>query len=616
MKKLLALSIFSLLLWSCDQSSLNEEKPEPQDPDAISIEGAKEYNLSEKSASVTLNVVCSTDWTCNLGGVEWISEAGRGKSFLKLQIAANDGTAERSADVVFKSASGKEASVKLIQAGKPVPATLELDRRGPFNILAEGIKGLAIAVTASLGEWEYEVAGSPGWVKVEKTASGISVDVEANPLEEARSTSISFYSPSKKDSRATVTVYLNQAGAIVVEENLSLDGTANSYLIVQPGHYYFDATVRGNGRTVEGLDAPSALSVSGARLVWQTKAGMIKSVSYAAGKISINVGEVNGNALVAALDGSGNIIWSWHIWFPKVLPKGLQSSTGDVVMEYNLGALSSNNKSVESYGLLYQWGRKDPFPGSPVMNGGNLTMTNVPVYDIDGKEVKITHEDALGTMIPGNHLEYSISHPTVCIGNRLQYAEGCRDWLPATESNAALWGNPAGSERNEAQYPNAGSKSYFDPCPVGWRVPPISTFQPFTKTGGIAWASGNTDNFIWGDLGGATTTAVVDLNGDGKYSLDDDWTDGWHIYLDQEKGIYSYFPATTRYDGQYAMFMGSMVGIWGNYWTNSTDGKDNGLSEALSFGIKDYGSTSYTITISPLSSGSRADAYAVRCIKE
>ena len=35
----------------------------------------------------------------------------------------------------------------------------------------------------------------------------------------------------------------------------------------------------------------------------------------------------------------------------------------------------------------------------------------------------------------------------------------------------------------------------------------------------------------------------------------------------------------------------------------------------MSFGIKDY-SGGWSVTLSAISSGSRADAYAVRCIKE
>lgn len=605
-----------LLLWSCDHSSIDNEKPA-----SISIDGQTEYAVSEKDNVVTIKVVCDSDWSYELGGADWVSEVNRGDAFVLLRIAANEATAERSTTVKFKTpASGTakaEASVVLKQAGKPLPATLELDHYGPFEIPAEGVAGLAIAVTAGMGQWDFEVVDSPSWLTATKGDAGLSIDVAANAVDEVRKATITFYTPSKLESKKDVSVSIVQEAAKieVIAEDLSMNGTANSYMVSRAGYYCLDATVRGNGKAVSGLDAPATLSVSGAKLVWQTSAGMISNVAFADGKISFKVGNVLGNALIAALDDSGNIVWSWHIWFPRVMPLGLQSSTGDVVMEFNLGALSADHNSVESYGLLYQWGRKDPFPGSPVMNEGNVTMSNVSVYDEEGKEVVITHTDALGSDISGSHLAYSISHPTVCIGNRLQYVEGCRDWLPAAESNASLWGNPDGSVRNEAKYPNAGSKSYYDPCPVGWRVPPIATCLPFTKSGGMAWAVGTTDEFTWGDISGETSTEVVDFNGDGKLSLDD-WTNGWHIYLDRAKGIHTYFPATTRYDGQYAMFMGSMVGIWGNYWTNTTDGKNGGLAQAVSFGLKDYNNPNYSITLSPLSSGSRADAYAVRCIKE
>ena len=101
----------------------------------------------------------------------------------------------------------------------------------------------------------------------------------------------------------------------------------------------------------------------------------------------------------------------------------------------------------------------------------------------------------------------------------------------------------------------------------------------------------------------------------GKFTLAD-WTNGWHLILNKVSGDVSYFPATTRYDGQYALLMGSMVGLWGNYWYNATSEEEGGLAYALSFNIKEYGSPNYSIMISPLSSGSRADAFAIRCIKE
>ena len=161
-----------------------------------------------------------------------------------------------------------------------------------------------------------------------------------------------------------------------------------------------------------------------------------------------------------------------------------------------------------------------------------------------------------------------------------------------------------GNTRKNGVYTETGSKTYYDPCPAGWRVPALRTFQGFTPTGGYTWTMNDFN--------------VVDVDNDGEITLGD-WSDGWQIYLDKKNNVSSYFPATTRYDGQYAMLMGSMVGLWGNYWYNTPGENTDTLvpygARAVSFSIKDYNGTEL-VTMSALSTGSRADAYAVRCIKE
>ena len=67
------------------------------------------------------------------------------------------------------------------------------------------------------------------------------------------------------------------------------------------------------------------------------------------------------------------------------------------------------------------------------------------------------------------------------------------------------------------------------------------------------------------------------------------------------------------------MFMGSMVGLWGNYWSNApsldNEKKDTYRGVAMAFGIKEY-TGEWSFSVSPVSNGSRADGYAIRCIKE
>lgn len=103
-----------------------------------------------------------------------------------------------------------------------------------------------------------------------------------------------------------------------------------------------------------------------------------------------------GNALIAAYNNEdytkGDIIWSWHIWVTDNDPANVANAInymtyswdnsgihadpdnpseaarikGYSVMPCNLGALefepTTGNPRSDTYGLQYQWGRKDPFP--------------------------------------------------------------------------------------------------------------------------------------------------------------------------------------------------------------------------------------------------------------
>ena len=88
-----------------------------------------------------------------------------------------------------------------------------------------------------------------------------------------------------------------------------------------------------------------------------------------------------GNASIAVLDARGCILWSFHIWMTDA-PEGQQyyrydpethAFTDEVVctmMDRNLGATSASvDDGAATYGLLYQFNRKDPLLGSTVIDG-------------------------------------------------------------------------------------------------------------------------------------------------------------------------------------------------------------------------------------------------------
>lgn len=76
----------------------------------------------------------------------------------------------------------------------------------------------------------------------------------------------------------------------------------------------------------------------------------------------------NGNAVIAVQDAEGRILWSWHIWICKDYCPGdtdqVYYNDAGTLMDRNLGATSAVPGDVGALGLLYQWGRKDPFLGS------------------------------------------------------------------------------------------------------------------------------------------------------------------------------------------------------------------------------------------------------------
>ena len=368
--------------------------------------------------------------------------------------------------------------------------------------------------------------------------------------------------------------------------DLSEAGTANCYIVKTAGSYSFDASVRGNGEIVEGVDfAGEKLDSKGAKLVWQSdKNGLIDSLGFKEGRIYFSSNGKNGNALIAALDEAGNIVWSWHVWLLNEEISDVKTSGGIMVMDRNLGAASLDSESPESHGLLYQWGRHEPFPASPVVSGGTTSTMPRTVYDESGNEVAIVASSRENS--ENNTLEYALSNPTTVLSNNAQFAE-CRDWLRKEFSNPALWGG------------KDGEKSLFDPCPAGYRVPKLGTFDFFTSSGGYET-----------DIAGFS---VSDINNDGVID-GNDYKNGWYILFDAATDSYSYFPAATRYDGSYAMLMGSKAGLWGNYWYADADETDDSSVPCGAFALAfQFGEE---VSASPKAIGGRADAYSVRCVRE
>ncbi|MDR0667283.1 MAG: BACON domain-containing protein [Prevotellaceae bacterium] len=476
-------------------------------------------------------------------------------------------------------------------------------------------EGGSIDITVETNQRTWNAVSNESWCLVEQAGAAFRISAVANddPVDRLAEVVVTAGTLTKE-------IPVRQRAAVVPGPpvvDLSDHGTSNCYIVSHAGRYSFDATVIGNGAA--GIidpdrfhtDHPSIAPVS-AKLLWQDYyapdgRALITSAALSDGgdRVEFTTADplIPGNALIAVYDGDDRILWSWHIWMPSVAVTSFVSATGYEVMNLNIGALTGDTANPKSYGMLYQWGRKDPFPAAATLLGTTATL-GTPLYDDAGRQVEISHSNR--TDLTHNNLTYAVRNPTVCLSNYAQYTAS-RDWLRADLRSDALWGNPQGGRKDaNNQYVHKGVKSCYDPCPPGWRVPPVDVFRTFTPSGGYEWA----------DDRDVVSFDVVDRNGDGALSLAD-YSYGWQFYLHKAANTFSYFPAAARYDGQYAMLMGSMSGLWGAYWGNAPyESATEGMGfSVLSFQIRAYGGAK-EITASPTAGGARADAYSVRCIKE
>lgn len=239
-----------------------------------------------------------------------------------------------------------------------------------------------------------------------------------------------------------------QVGSFSIETashiDLSSNGTANCYIVSQSGKYKFNASVKGNSTESIG-EAVSAevLWESFGTDVTPSVGDILKNATYKDGYIEFETPSTltEGNAVIAAKDASGTILWSWHIWVTDQLEEQVYYYNAGIMMDRNLGATSATPGDVGALGLLYQWGRKDPFLGSSSISSS-----------VEAKST-ITWPSAVGTA-SSRGVDYVTSNPTTFV-----YAwSSPYDWHYSYRDDA-LWTT---SDK---------TKSIYDPCPAGWRVP-------------------------------------------------------------------------------------------------------------------------------------------------
>ena len=362
-------------------------------------------------------------------------------------------------------------------------ATLTKDVKDLLKLRNDGLKNATALGSASA---PYNLSNSTGATAVQNTANCYVISapgyyriplVYGNAIENSVTNSRSYI------SSAPVTMYY---GADMILHNFK-DHNGND--ITNPW-------IENSNTANTGID--------GAHIVWADEKDLVTSPTIAHdasgdGYLDFEVKQSDiksGNAVVAVTKGN-TVVWSWHLWFaPKSAlnkievtnhqgvkynfteetlgwkPKGEVTTynaprTVKVKVEQTIangGAklftviniTQNNGGKKDGIVTLYQFGRKDAFPG--------MDETRLPQGSINknaGNNMSITN----GIQNPQNF-----------------YTDGSSwtDTPPAGYSYYNLW---SADNTTTGYNDNAVVKTVYDPCPVGFKMPASNAFTGFTSNG-------------------------------------------------------------------------------------------------------------------------------------
>lgn len=499
------------------------------------------YTITNPREGVDLVVSCAADWITNLT---------HDKSKVSFKVSENSTEGSREAEIML--VYGNLVVVHKVEQGANLPpeliATPEKMSCDPNAATKSFTYTIKNPIDGAKLVWEKETQEML-WdfiTGVVITTNKVTFKVSKNETLYRREGAIVFSYDGNLIEYPVV-----QMPEVV---DLSKSGTANCYMVQARSYCKFPAVI---GNTKESVGNVASVSV-----LWQSKGGwgnedMITDLKYSDGYVSFCSSYSSGNAVVAAFDSDNYVLWSWHLWFvfdfDPIREQEYKNGAG-IMMDRNLGAASNYPGDIMSQGLLYQWGRKDPFLGAQDWESNE--REEVILGDAGFWNRYITD-----SAFP---VEESIKSPMT------YFHVDADNWYDLGDSAIDLW--------------SQDNKTIYDPCPPGWRVP-----------------DGGADG-IWAKaLGG--TSYDFDTSGIGF--------NFWEILGDEESIFY---PLTSYYSNVFTTDCNSSTylckpGSVGRYWSCGRDVW--GCPAPAVFEISADGKVSCNATVH-----STAMGYPVRCMKD
>ena len=322
------------------------------------------------------------------------------------------------------------------------------------------------------------------------------------------------------ENRSTANSYLISAPGVyripLVYGNAIKNGNDNpsSYKTSNTGAYILSNFQDHAGHAIdnpwiEKTHGGANASVDGAEVVWADAADLVHSpsITHVGGEgfldFEVTAADIqSGNAVVAVTKGSGaskTVLWSWHLWFapkdaldkikvtnhqnkdyyftkealgwkPTQWSGSTYSSARTVKVKVEQTVANNGTKQAAVINItqnpgivkkgattLYQFGRKDAFPG---VDASKLAA-NSHFTQNAGDKMSITNN----IQNPDKFYIYGLSV--------LMYYGYYNLW---SADNTVIYGYNSGSD-------NPVVKTVYDPCPVGFKMPANNAFTGFTANG-------------------------------------------------------------------------------------------------------------------------------------
>ena len=430
------------------------------------------------------------------------------------------------------------------------------------DLVAQRNKELKNAKALGSNGAPYNLSNSTGAATVENTANSYVISapgvymfplVYGNAIK-GGATNASAYKGNVADFKANV----NGTMKNVILQNLV---DHNGRGITDP---WIEKTNNGANRTVNA-----------AQIVWTDEANIVRSNAVsihrdASGnafvKFEVKQADIKSGNTVIAVKKGNTIVWSWHLWFApkdalekiavtnkdgkvynftketlgwkpitwtgtpytstrevKVKIEQTVGHTGQKQISYVTIKQRPTTSAIEGITTLYQWGRKDAFPGL----SGNVEGVNRTPGD------KIYLQAIIQN--PGNFYITRLSGGAIDGGSYLtQYYNFYNLW---SINNTKTGGQDNGND-------DPVIKTIYDPSPVGFTVPGGNAFTGFTETG--------------------RNRATMNVDGTGVKSVFDA-NMGHHYWTNSNKEETIFFPAAGYMDN------GNGALLWykqyGDFWT-------------------------------------------------